>query len=138
MDDLTPEMVHLQLQQSELAEKVDNTVAFPSDEVIIRTKRARIKPRGGHQREYVKKVRRFDINFGIGPAGTGKTWLAVACAVDALEKAEVQRILLVRPAVEAGEKLGFLPGDLAEKSTLTCARSTTPSMKCWASRRWPS
>ena len=71
--------------------------------------------RGGHQREYVKAIRRFDINFGIGPAGTGKTWLAVACAVDALEKSEVQRILLVRPAVEAGEKLGFLPGDLAEK-----------------------
>ena len=90
-------------------------MAFPSDDVVIRTKRVRIKPRGGHQREYVKTIRRFDINFGIGPAGTGKTWLAVACAVDALEKSEVQRILLVRPAVEAGEKLGFLPGDLAEK-----------------------
>ena len=114
-EDLTPEMVHLHLQQSELSEKVDNTVAFPSDDVVIRTKRVRIKPRGGHQREYVKAIRRFDINFGIGPAGTGKTWLAVACAVDALEKSEVQRILLVRPAVEAGEKLGFLPGDLAEK-----------------------
>ena len=114
-EDLTPEMVHLHLQQSELSEKVDNTVAFPSDDVVIRTKRVRIKPRGGHQREYVKTIRRFDINFGIGPAGTGKTWLAVACAVDALEKSEVQRILLVRPAVEAGEKLGFLPGDLAEK-----------------------
>ncbi|MEL0027227.1 MAG: PhoH family protein, partial [Perlucidibaca sp.] len=114
-EDLTPEMVHLHLQQSELSEKVDNTVAFPSDEVVIRTKRVRIKPRGGHQREYVKTIRRFDINFGIGPAGTGKTWLAVACAVDALEKSEVQRILLVRPAVEAGEKLGFLPGDLSEK-----------------------
>ncbi|HBS14389.1 MAG TPA: PhoH family protein, partial [Alcanivorax sp.] len=89
-----------------MSEKVDNTVAFPSDDVVIRTKRVRIKPRGGHQREYVKTIRRFDINFGIGPAGTGKTWLAVACAVDALEKSEVQRILLVRPAVEAGEKLG--------------------------------
>ena len=114
-EDLTPEMVHLHLQQSELSEKVDNTVAFPSDDVVIRTKRVRIKPRGGHQREYVKTIRRFDINFGIGPAGTGKTWLAVACAVDALEKSEVQRILLVRPAVEAGEKLGFLPGDMKEK-----------------------
>ncbi|HAM76841.1 MAG TPA: PhoH family protein [Alcanivorax sp.] len=114
-EDLTPEMVHLHLQQSELSEKVDNTVAFPSDDVLIRTKRVRIKPRGGHQREYVKTIRRFDINFGIGPAGTGKTWLAVACAVDALEKSEVQRILLVRPAVEAGEKLGFLPGDLSQK-----------------------
>ncbi|MDX1804740.1 MAG: PhoH family protein [Alcanivorax sp.] len=118
--ELTPEMVHLHLQQSNVADKAstgkaDNTVAFPSDEIIIRTRRTRIKPRGGHQREYVKHIRKFDINFGIGPAGTGKTWLAVACAVDALEKAEVQRILLVRPAVEAGEKLGFLPGDLAEK-----------------------
>ena len=101
-EDLTPEIVHLHLQQSDLAEKVDNTVAFPSDDVVIRTKRARIKRRGGHQREYVKAVRRFDINFGIGPAGTGKTWLAVACAVDALETSEVQRTLLVLPAVEAG------------------------------------
>ncbi|KZX84827.1 ATP-binding protein, partial [Alcanivorax sp. HI0011] len=118
--ELTPEMVHLHLQQSNVADHASgkhtgNTVAFPSDEVVIRTKRVRIKPRGAHQREYVKQVRKYDINFGIGPAGTGKTWLAVACAVDALEKAEVQRILLVRPAVEAGEKLGFLPGDLAEK-----------------------
>lgn len=116
--ELTPEMVHLHLQQSSVAEHssgTDNTVAFPSDEVVIRTKRVRIKPRGAHQREYVQKVRKHDINFGVGPAGTGKTWLAVACAVDALEKAEIQRILLVRPAVEAGEKLGFLPGDLAEK-----------------------
>ncbi len=113
--ELTPEMVHLHLQQSNVADKADNTVAFPTDEVVIRTRRVRIKPRGEHQREYVKKVRQHDINFGIGPAGTGKTWLAVASAVDALERAEVQRILLVRPAVEAGEKLGFLPGDLAEK-----------------------
>ena len=63
----------------------------------------------------MRRIRRHDINFGVGPAGTGKTWLAVACAVDALERNDVQRILLVRPAVEAGEKLGFLPGDLAEK-----------------------
>ncbi|MEE3319748.1 MAG: PhoH family protein [Pseudomonadota bacterium] len=118
--ELTPEMVHLHLQQSSVAEKTagniaDNTVPFPADDVVIRTRRVKIKPRGAHQRDYVKCVQKYDINFGIGPAGTGKTWLAVACAVDALEKAEVQRILLVRPAVEAGEKLGFLPGDLAEK-----------------------
>ena len=112
---ITPEVVHLHLQQSDLADKLDNTIVFPSDEVVIRTHRTRVKPRGEHQREYVRNVRRFDISFGIGPAGTGKTWLAVACAVDSLEKAEVQRIMLVRPAVEAGEKLGFLPGDLAEK-----------------------
>ena len=118
--ELTPEIVHLHLQQSSVAEKAtghaaDNTIPFPSEDVVIRTRRVKIKPRGAHQREYVKNVQKYDINFGVGPAGTGKTWLAVACAVDALEKAEVQRILLVRPAVEAGEKLGFLPGDLAEK-----------------------
>jgi phosphate starvation-inducible PhoH-like protein len=82
---------------------------------VIRTARAKIKLRGQHQREYVANIRRHDINFGVGPAGTGKTWLAVACAVEALERNEVQRIMLVRPAVEAGEKLGFLPGDLSEK-----------------------
>ena len=111
--EITPEVVHLHLQSSGLEE--DTTVDFPPDEVLIRTPRARVRPRGEHQREYIRRIRRFDINFGIGPAGTGKTWLAVACAVDSLEKGEVQRIMLVRPAVEAGEKLGFLPGDLAEK-----------------------
>ena len=111
--DITPELVHLHLQESDAA--LDNTVEFPQDELMIRTKHARIRPRGEHQRDYIRKIRRNDINFGVGPAGTGKTWLAVACAVDALERNEVQRILLVRPAVEAGEKLGFLPGDLAEK-----------------------
>lgn len=111
--EITPEMVHLQLQSSEHFR--DNTVEFPTDEALIRTRRSRIKPRGGHQREYVGNMRRHDINFGVGPAGTGKTWLAVAAAVEALDSNEVQRILLVRPAVEAGEKLGFLPGDLAEK-----------------------
>ena len=74
-----------------------------------------IKPRGGNQRRYVDAIRRNDLSFGIGPAGTGKTYLAVACAVAALESRSVARILLVRPAVEAGEKLGFLPGDLAQK-----------------------
>jgi phosphate starvation-inducible PhoH-like protein len=74
-----------------------------------------IKPRGPHQLEYLDRVRQYDINFGIGPAGTGKTFLAVAAAVESLMRDEVKRILLVRPAVEAGEKLGFLPGDLAQK-----------------------
>ena len=111
--DITPELVHLHLQDTGMAE--DNTVEFPTDELVIRTRRVRVRPRGAHQKEYVRKVRRHDINFGIGPAGTGKTWLAVACAVESLERGEVQRIMLVRPAVEAGEKLGFLPGDLAEK-----------------------
>ena len=111
--DITPEVVHLHIQET--GNTSDNTVPFPKDEVLIRTRRTRVRPRGEHQRQYLQSMRRHDINFGVGPAGTGKTWLAVACAVDALEKNEIQRILLVRPAVEAGEKLGFLPGDLAEK-----------------------
>ncbi|MAZ86637.1 MAG: PhoH family protein [Cellvibrionaceae bacterium] len=82
---------------------------------LIRTKKCTVKPRGAHQQDYVRAVQTNDINFGIGPAGTGKTYLAVACAVESLLKEEVERILLVRPAVEAGEKLGFLPGDLAQK-----------------------
>ena len=82
---------------------------------IIRTKKCTIKPRGDNQQGYVAAIRRHDINFGMGPAGTGKTYLAVACAVEAMLQDEVERILLVRPAVEAGEKLGFLPGDLAQK-----------------------
>ena len=82
---------------------------------IIPTRRKTIKARGENQVAYVRRVRKHDVNFGVGPAGTGKTYLAVACAVEALESDRVSRILLVRPAVEAGEKLGFLPGDLAQK-----------------------
>ena len=74
-----------------------------------------IEPRGSNQQGYVQAIMNYDINFGIGPAGTGKTYLAVACAVQALTSGDVQRIILVRPVVEAGEKLGFLPGDLAQK-----------------------
>jgi phosphate starvation-inducible PhoH-like protein len=83
--------------------------------VSIRTKRGLIRGRGANQQSYLRAISSNDINFGIGPAGTGKTYLAVACAVDALESNRVQRLLLVRPAVEAGEKLGFLPGDLTQK-----------------------
>ena len=78
-------------------------------------RRTLIRVRGGNQREYVSNIRGKDLTFGIGPAGTGKTYLAVACAVDALENEQVRRIVLVRPAVEAGERLGFLPGDLSQK-----------------------
>jgi phosphate starvation-inducible PhoH-like protein len=81
----------------------------------IRTKKITVKPRTQNQQGYVRSIQAHDINFGIGPAGTGKTYLAVACAVEALLADKVGRILLVRPAVEAGEKLGFLPGDLAQK-----------------------
>ena len=93
----------------------DNSDASNDDYLILRTPKASIKPRGRNQNDYVRAITRHDINFGIGPAGTGKTYLAVACAVEALLKEEISRILLVRPAVEAGEKLGFLPGDLSQK-----------------------
>lgn len=83
--------------------------------VALRTRKGKIIPRGYNQQEYTKKILISDVSFGVGPAGTGKTYLAVACAVDMLERGEIERILLVRPAVEAGEKLGFLPGDLTQK-----------------------
>ena len=82
---------------------------------VIKTRRLSVKARGRSQTQLVENIRRHDINFAIGPAGTGKTFLAVACAVEALVSQKVQRLVLVRPAVEAGEKLGFLPGDLAQK-----------------------
>ncbi|OAU99915.1 MULTISPECIES: PhoH family protein [Moraxella] len=84
-------------------------------DISLRTRKGKITPRGYNQQEYVKKILVSDVSFGVGPAGTGKTYLAVACAVDMLERGEIERILLVRPAVEAGEKLGFLPGDLTQK-----------------------
>ena len=89
--------------------------ATPPDEGLVRIRKRTIKARGRNQRRYLDAIRENDLNFGVGPAGTGKTYLAVACAVEALESQGVERILLVRPAVEAGEKLGFLPGDLAQK-----------------------
>lgn len=117
---LSAETIHLSLQQAgvealgveSLNEASDHSVEAIT---LIHTKKATIKPRGSNQQGYVRSVLNNDINFGIGPAGTGKTYLAVACAVQALINEQVQRILLVRPAVEAGEKLGFLPGDLAQK-----------------------
>ncbi len=81
----------------------------------LRTRRSDLRPRTPRQREYINNILKHDITFGIGPAGTGKTWLAVACAIDALEREAVQRLVLTRPAVEAGERLGFLPGDLVQK-----------------------
>ena len=86
-----------------------------SDTIALRTRRSDLRPRTPRQREYITHIIKHDITFGIGPAGTGKTWLAVACAIDAMETESVQRIVLTRPAVEAGERLGFLPGDLAQK-----------------------
>lgn len=98
-----------------LDKNTENNVVGAGDSPGIQTRRKLINPRGDNQQRYIAAIRNNDINFGIGPAGTGKTWLAVACAVEALEQNRVDRILLVRPAVEAGEKLGFLPGDLAQK-----------------------
>jgi phosphate starvation-inducible PhoH-like protein len=112
-DELESEVIHVYLQESGVEALLD---AKTSDEMlIIPTRRKSIKPRGANQISYVRAIQQNDISFGIGPAGTGKTYLAVACAVAALEAQQVMRILLVRPAVEAGEKLGFLPGDLAQK-----------------------
>jgi len=108
---LTPAEIHLQLQQANLEIKPAKDVP----EVIIKTRKGLIRPRGENQKNYLHTVITHDISFAVGPAGTGKTWLAVACAVEALERQNIRRIILVRPAVEAGERLGFLPGDLSQK-----------------------
>jgi len=109
---LDAELIHLNLQQA-INDKYSSDADLSSEMVNIR--RGVIKGRGQHQREYLSNLNKYDVTFGIGPAGTGKTYLAVASAVQALEQEKVQRLVLVRPAVEAGEKLGFLPGDLAQK-----------------------
>ena len=109
---LTPNMVHLHLQEAGMNKSSDAVVEAP---VVIQTKHGLVAGRGAAQSRYLNNIRSHDINFGIGPAGTGKTYLAVACAVDALQRDQVQRLVLVRPAVEAGERLGFLPGDLTQK-----------------------
>lgn len=96
-------------------EETSNDKAYEPQTVNIRVKRGTIKGRGANQAKYLHAIATHDINFGIGPAGTGKTYLAVASAVEALNEGRVQRLILVRPAVEAGEKLGFLPGDLTQK-----------------------
>lgn len=120
---ISPDLVHLTLKESGYQPDASNrSDTVPAQEVednfkavLIKTPQSSVKPRGKHQRQYVESIRQLDINFGIGPAGTGKTYLAVACAVEALLQDKVKRVLLVRPAVEAGEKLGFLPGDLSQK-----------------------
>ncbi len=116
---LDPKRIHLCLQESSMVSSQtghDRDAARTGvDDRQIKTRRLEIRPRGLHQRAYVDSITARDLTFGIGPAGTGKTYLAVACAVEALEQEHVRRIVLVRPAVEAGERLGFLPGDLAQK-----------------------
>jgi phosphate starvation-inducible PhoH-like protein len=118
--DLTPEQVHLAITECRVLEQEADEDETPyavayGKEVNIKTKRGMVKPRTPNQAHYIANIVSHDITFGIGPAGTGKTYLAVAAAVDALERQEIRRILLTRPAVEAGEKLGFLPGDLSQK-----------------------
>jgi len=110
---LDSEALHLFLQEQRPVSEADE--APESDEVSIQTKRKLIRARGPNQRAYLASIAEEHICFGIGPAGTGKTYLAVAAAVESLESGRVDRLILVRPAVEAGEKLGFLPGDLTQK-----------------------
>ena len=125
--DISAEELHLIIQSSlardedieedeqQLADEERLDLASEFTPVSLRTRNGKIIPRGGNQQRYVRDILSSDVSFGIGPAGTGKTYLAVACAVDMIERNEIERILLVRPAVEAGEKLGFLPGDLTQK-----------------------
>jgi phosphate starvation-inducible PhoH-like protein len=113
-DALTGARINLHLAESGI-DAINAEAADGAQEVTIKVKRGVIKGRGANQARYLHAIANHDINFGVGPAGTGKTYLAVACAVEALEANRVQRLLLVRPAVEAGEKLGFLPGDLLQK-----------------------
>lgn len=112
-EEITPEHIHLSMQDAHIEDIVQDVEDV--SEVFIKTKRGVLKGRGANQKDYLKRILSHDINFGVGPAGTGKTYLAVACAVEALQSEQVRRIVLVRPAVEAGEKLGFLPGDMAQK-----------------------
>jgi phosphate starvation-inducible PhoH-like protein len=110
------ERVHMALQAIAMDEGgADASSGEAPDELKVRTARGAVRARGANQLDYLHSIRTHDLTFGIGPAGTGKTYLAVACAVEALQSEHVRRIVLVRPAVEAGERLGFLPGDLSQK-----------------------
>jgi phosphate starvation-inducible PhoH-like protein len=113
-EQVTLERVHLALRDAR-----DMPGALPADEPAdsgtVRVARGTLRARGRHQHEYITNIRSKDLSFGIGPAGTGKTYIAVACAVEALQTEKIRRVVLTRPAVEAGERLGFLPGDLTQK-----------------------
>ena len=142
--------IHLRLNAANL-DHVDDA-GYQPQEVAVRVRRGTIRGRGANQARYLHAIASHDINFGIGPAGTGKTFLAVAMAVDALNESRVQRLVLVRPAVEAGEKLGFLPGDLTQKvdpylrplyDALYEMLGVERCSSCWRrtssrSRRWPT
>lgn len=123
IEDIQLGLVELGAGRSQDESNAATTPALPelppiddqSGDISLRTRRSDLRPRTPRQRDYLNNILKHDITFGVGPAGTGKTWLAVACAIDALERESVQRLVLTRPAVEAGERLGFLPGDLAQK-----------------------
>jgi phosphate starvation-inducible PhoH-like protein len=117
---LDPERVHICLQEAGMKDGEESESPQATDDgdeslFEIQTRRKLVRARGANQRSYLKSIQEHDLAFGIGPAGTGKTYLAVASAIDALESEQVRRIILVRPAVEAGERLGFLPGDMSQK-----------------------
>ncbi len=127
-EDLNPSRIHFALQEHWMADESTTEAApaeagdapqaqseAPQEEVIVRAGRVTIRARGPNQRRYLQNIQSSDLNFGVGPAGTGKTYLAVAAAVAALDADQVRRLVLVRPAVEAGERLGFLPGDMSQK-----------------------
>ena len=112
---LSPETINLHLHDTASVQLVKPKKLHQGEEVIIQTKRGQVRGRGVSQQHYLRSIADYDVSFGVGPAGTGKTYLAVASAVEALERDEVRRLILTRPAVESGERLGFLPGDLAQK-----------------------
>ena len=101
--------------EQNIAEILPEVAPIDDQSLNLRTPKVSVRPRTPSQRDYINQILKHDITFGVGPAGTGKTWLAVACAIDALERENVERLVLTRPAVEAGERLGFLPGDLSQK-----------------------
>lgn len=113
--DLSVDEVQLGIVEARANVQTQKSALVSASDYQLRTRRSDLKPRTPRQADYIENILKHDITFGTGPAGTGKTWLAVACAIDALERDNVQRLILTRPAVEAGERLGFLPGDLAQK-----------------------
>lgn len=117
-NDLAVEEIQLgivEMRHARQAKSAKTVDPIPAEEIALQTRRADLRARTDHQSQYIRQMQTHDITFGVGPAGTGKTYLAVACAVDAFERDLVKRIVLTRPAVEAGERLGFLPGDLSQK-----------------------
>ena len=115
-EELTSKQLHMYMNNtSDGTQSTKDKIVSDPDDISIKCKKITIRPKSKSQQEYVKAIMDNDLTFGIGSAGTGKTYLAVACAIYFLEKDLVKKIFLVRPAIEAGEKLGFLPGDLSEK-----------------------